>query len=88
MSEVSEKTYIKTGHSAFDKLIPQIKAFLEQDSLDVKAYALLGKSYLALDKPDSSLLSYSHANRIAPENRYYKHQIFILYNRLGDTLYS
>jgi hypothetical protein len=35
MSDLSEKTCIKTNQSAFDNLIPQIKTFLDQDALDV-----------------------------------------------------
>jgi hypothetical protein len=50
MSEKSEKTFIKTGHSTFDDLFPQIKAFLEQDSLDV---VIDGKPIRGYRTPDA-----------------------------------
>ncbi len=50
MSEMSEKTFIKTGHSTFDDLFPQIKAFLEQDSLDV---VIDGKPIRGYRTPDA-----------------------------------
>jgi len=52
-SEMSEKIYIRTGHSTFDNLIPQIKAFLEQDSLDV---VIDGKSIRGYRSPDAKSL--------------------------------
>jgi hypothetical protein len=32
---VHADTHIRTGHRAFDELYPQVKAFLEQDVLDL-----------------------------------------------------
>jgi len=61
---------------------------VKEDSLDVKAYALMGQAFMALQKPDSSLLAFNQASRLAPDNRFYKQQIFILYNRLGDNLFA
>ena len=50
MSEMREKTFIKTGHSTFDNFIPQIKTFLEQGSLDV---VIDGKPIRGYRSPDA-----------------------------------
>ncbi|MBN2412236.1 tetratricopeptide repeat protein [candidate division KSB1 bacterium] len=61
---------------------------IERDSSDVKAYSLLGQSYFAINKLDSSLLAYKMANSMDRGNRFYEQQISVIYNSMGDNLFS
>jgi hypothetical protein len=82
MGDSREKTYIRTGQTAFDNLIPQIKAFLEQDSLDV---VIDGKSIRGYRSPDAKSLWIRDFSDILRGVKYFEKDLKSMVEHFAET---
>jgi len=81
-SDTLEKTYVKTGHSAFDNFIPQIKAFMEQDSLDV---VIDGKPIRGYRSPDAKSLWIRDFSDILRGVKYFEKDLESMVEHFAET---
>ena len=81
-SEMREKTFITTGHSSFDNLIPQIKTFLEQDSLDV---VIDGKPIRGYRSPDAKSLWIRDFSDILRGMKYFEKDLKSMVEHFAET---
>jgi hypothetical protein len=82
MSEISEKSFIETGHSVFDSLIPRIKSFLEQDSLD---FVIDGKSIRGYRSPDAKSLWIRDFSDILRGIKYFEKDLKSVIEHFAET---
>ena len=82
MGDSSEKTYIRTGQAAFDNLIPQIKAFLEQDSLNI---VIDGKSIRGYRSPDAKSLWIRDFSDILRGVKYFEKDLKSMVEHFAET---
>jgi len=82
MNEINEKTFVKTGHPSFDNLFPQIKAFLEQNFLDV---VIDGKPIRGYRSPDAKSLWVRDFSDILRGVKYFEKDLKSMVEHFAET---
>jgi len=77
-----ERTYIKTGQATFDGLIPRIKAFLEQNSMDV---VIDGKTIRGYRSPDAKSLWIRDFSDILRGIKYFERDLKSMVEHFAET---
>lgn len=82
MKKINEKTYIRTGHPTFDNLIPQIRSFLDQNSLNV---VIDGKAIRGYRSPDAKSLWIRDFSDILRGVKYFEKDLKSMIEHFAET---